>query len=115
MGRREQTMPFLPSFCIALSLSSFDEPPMVAGAHAAACGLLSHGAASALLRNAVAVPRRLAPALVAAKRPREALRLGEHAATGVELCCAAGHSPNEDYRVRGTVLGSGGPQRPGFG
>ncbi len=28
-------MPFLPSFCIALSLSSFDEPPMVAGAAAA--------------------------------------------------------------------------------
>ena len=89
-------MPFLPSFCIAFSLSSFDEPPMVAGARAAAaCGLQSHGAVSALLPNAVAVPRRLAPALVAAKRPGEALRLGEHAATSVELCWAAGRSANE--------------------
>jgi len=50
---------------------------MVLGARAAAaCGLQSHGAASALLPNAVAVPRRLAPALVAAKRPERLSGLG---------------------------------------
>ena len=34
-------MPFLPSFCIAFSLSNFDEPPMVLGARAAR-GFLSY-------------------------------------------------------------------------
>ena len=35
-------MPFLPSFCIAFSLSNFDEPPMVLGAAAASHAGSSH-------------------------------------------------------------------------